>query len=218
MDLFDAVARRRSIGRLVAPAPDDDQLRRILEAAASAPDHGELRPFRFTILRGEGMAAFGRVLEQAYLARCADCGTEPVAAKADKERTKLGRAPLVVVISAVRSASSTVPWEEQVAACAAAAQNALLAATALGFGSMWRTGDPCYDDRVKAALGLRPDDAVVGFLYLGTPVAGARLVKGPRVVELDGLVQEWTPTTELGRISSRAVLEGLRWGNRRCGR
>lgn len=193
MDLFEAVARRRSFGRLTEPAPDDFQLRRILQAAACAPDHGELRPFRFTILRGEGLFGFGEVLERAYLDRCADLGTEPVVAKALKERTKLGRAPLVVVVSAVRSISTAVTWEDQVAACAAAAQNALLAATALGFGSMWRTGEPCYDGRVKTALGLRDDDALVGFLYLGTPPPDARAVKGPKVADLDGLVREWQP-------------------------
>ena len=192
MELFEAVARRRSIGRLSEPAPDDSQVRRILEAAARAPDHGELRPFRFTVLRGEGLIAFGEVLERAYLDRCADRGIEPVAAKAAKERTKLGRAPLVVVVSAVRSTSTTIPWEEQVAACAAAAENALLAATALGFGSMWRTGEACYDVRVKAALGRRQDDAVVGFLYFGTPLPDSR-AQTPRVVDLDELVQEWQP-------------------------
>lgn len=192
MDLFEAIASRRSIARLGEPAPDDEQLRRILAAAACAPDHGELRPFRFTVLRGPGLVAFGNVLEDAYLARCADRGVEPMAAKADKERTKLGRAPLVVVLSAVRSMSATVPWEEQVAACAAAAQNALLAATALGFGSMWRTGEVCYDGRVKTALGLRQEDAMVGFLYFGTPLPDGR-VRRPRVTDLDGLVQEWIP-------------------------
>lgn len=191
MDLFEAVARRRSIGRLVEPAPDDHHLRRILQAAACAPDHGELRPFRFTILRGDGLAAFGRVLERAYRDRCSAAGTEAVPAKADKERTKLGRAPLVVVVSAVRSDNPKIPWVEQLSACAAAAQNALLAATALGFGSMWRTGDPCYDARVKAALGLRPEDAVVGFLYLGTPATASERAKGPRGGVLDGLVREW---------------------------
>jgi nitroreductase len=49
----------------------------------------------------------------------------------------------------------------------------LLAATALGYGSMWRTGPPAYDHRVMRALGLTDDDAIVGFVYLGTPVSGA---------------------------------------------
>lgn len=191
MHVLEAIRSRRSIARLVEPAPDEADLRTILEAAACAPDHGKLRPFRFTVLRGEHADAFGAVLEDAYRARCRDQGTEVVPAKATKERSKLGRAPLVVVVSAMRPAEeSPIPWTEQLAACAAACQNALLAATALGYGSMWRTGEPCYDDRVKAALALSPQDAVVAFLYLGTVPEGLR----PRSAcepDLDDLVREW---------------------------
>lgn len=191
MDALEAIRSRRSTPRLVEPAPDEADLRVILEAAACAPDHGRLRPFRFTILRGDGAAAFGTVLEDAYRARCRDEGIEVVPGRAAKERDKLQRAPLVVVVSAVRSAKeTTIPWTEQLAACAAACQNALVAATALGYGSMWRTGEPCYDDRVKAALALSPRDAVVGFLYLGTVPESARQRAGsePR---LEDLVREW---------------------------
>lgn len=191
MDALEAIRSRRSIARLVEPAPDEADLRAILEAAACAPDHGKLRPFRFTVVRGEHADAFGAVLEEAYRDRCRDQGIEVVPAKATKERSKLGRAPLVVVVSAVRPAEkSTIPWTEQLAACAAACQNALLAATALGYGSMWRTGEPCYDDRVKAALSLAPEDAVVAFLYLGTVPEGVRPRAGCEP-DLDGLVREW---------------------------
>ena len=193
MDALEAIGARRSIGRLAAPAPSDAELARMLEAGARAPDHGELRPWRFTVLRDEAMEAFGTVLEDAYRARCRRAGTEVVEAKAAKERTKLGRAPLVVVVGAVCDPASKIPWIEQFAAAAAAAQNVLVAATALGFGSMWRTGDPCYDDGVKAALGLGADDALVGFLYLGTATAEARAAKPPRRPDLIGLVREWTP-------------------------
>lgn len=192
MDALQAIRSRRSTGRLDQPAPSEGDLRLILEAAACAPDHGELRPFRFTVLQGGGMTSFGQVLERAYRARCEKAGLEVVAAKADKERTKLRRAPLVVVVSAVQARATTIPWIEQLAACAAACQNALLAATALGYGSMWRTGDPCYDPRVKAALDLGDDDAVVGFLYLGTPVEGLRATRDDdKVANLDGLVRHW---------------------------
>lgn len=185
MDVLEAIRARRSIGRLVEPAPSEDDLRTILEAAAAAPDHGELRPFRFVVLRGDGAAAFGRVLEAAYRARC-DVPDESVA---QKERTKLGRAPLVVVVAARHQPSKKVPFVEQISAAAAATQNAMLAATALGYGSMWRTGDPAYDPRVLDALGFGPDDAIVGFLYLGTigPEAG----KPPKAPSLDGLVTEY---------------------------
>ncbi len=191
MDAFDAIFARRSTGRLTDPAPSGEDLTRILEAAAAAPDHGELRPFRFVVLSGEAKDAFGQILADAYVIRCEAVGAAPTPGQLAKERTKLGRAPLVLVVGAVHRHSEVVPWEEQFAAAAAAAQNALLAATALGYGSMWRTGDPAYDPRVKAALGLGEHDAVVGFLYLGTPHEGD--AKPRRRPDLHGLVHWWRP-------------------------
>jgi nitroreductase len=118
------------------------------------------------------MDAFGQVLADAYLARCAASGAEPQAAKAEKERTKLHRAPLVIAVCAVRrdDDGGKYPWIDQLGAAFAAAENACLAATALGYGSMWRTGDASWDPAVLSALGLDAEhDAVVGYLYLGTP-------------------------------------------------
>lgn len=168
MDALDAIHSRRSVGRLAEPAPSPEDLSALIAAAEAAPDHGELKPWHFVVLQGQEKDDFGAVLEQALLARCAANGVEPTEGQREKERTKLGRAPMVLVVGAVRRESDKVPWIEQFAAASAAAQNILIAATAMGYGSMWRTGDPAYDDMVKHALDLGPDDAIVGFLYLGT--------------------------------------------------
>jgi nitroreductase len=183
--------RRRSIGRLTEPAPSDDELHTILRAAAAAPDHGELRPWRFVVLRGENKDAFGTVLAEAYLRRVEAAGGAPAPAKLAKEQTKLGRAPLVIIVCAMHRHDPKIPWEDQVGAANAAAQNVCLAATALGYGSMWRTGDPVFDDHVKAAVGLTEHDAIVGFVYIGTPHEGRE--KAPNEPSLDDLVVEWHP-------------------------
>jgi nitroreductase len=185
--LFD----RRSIGRLHEPAPADDELRAMLRAAAAAPDHGELRPWRFVVLRGANKDAFGEVLADAYLARVAEDGGQPIPAKLEKERTKLGRAPLVVVVAAVHRHHDKITWDDQLGSAYAAAQNLCLAATALGYGSMWRTGKPASDPRVKRALGLGDHDALVGFVYVGTVAPEG--AKPPHDPSLDGLVVEWSP-------------------------
>jgi nitroreductase len=39
----------------------------------------------------------------------------------------------------------------------------------LGFGSIWLTGDNCYDTTVYEALGLDFNERIIGFLYVGTP-------------------------------------------------
>jgi nitroreductase len=192
VDALEAMRARRSIARLVEPAPSDAELATILAAGVAAPDHEELRPWRFLVMRDHAKDAFGQVLLDAYLARCRATGVEPTDGQKTKERTKLGRAPLVVVVGAVRTADTKIPWIEQQLAAGAAAENILLACAALGYGSMWRTGDSAYDDDVKAALGLSPADAIVAFLYIGTPAAGAP--PAPRQADPAPYTTVWTPT------------------------
>lgn len=191
MDALDAIRGRRSISRLAPPAPTDDDLRTILEAAVCAPDHGCLRPWRFVVLAGTAKDGFGPVLAEATVAEYRDRGLEPDPRKVDKDRTKMDRAPLVVAVACAYQPSEKIPPADQFAAVAAAVENACLAATALGYGSMWRTGPNADNVHVKRALGLDDDDAVVGFLYLGTVEADK--ARPPNVPVLDGLVTTWAP-------------------------
>lgn len=165
VDALEALTTRASPPALVAPAPAAAVLERMLQAAVRAPDHGRLRPWRFIMIEGAAREAFGDVLAAALRRR--EPGV-PEAALA-KERAKPSRAPLIVVVAARLREHRGVPTVEQIVAAGAAAQNLLVAAHALGFGGFWRTGAAAYDDEVKRALGLAPSDAIVGFVYLGTP-------------------------------------------------
>ena len=164
MQSIDALLQRRSAKALTAPAPDVGALELILAAAAAAPDHGRLRPWRFIVIEGESLGRFGDLLV-AHLRRQHPTTTEEVL---QRERQKAFRAPMILVVAAICTPGGKIPVIEQVLAAGAAAQNVMLAALALGFNSMWKTGGPAYDDEVKAALGLEAKDAIVGFMYLGT--------------------------------------------------
>ncbi len=153
-----------------------------------------MRPTRFIVLRGEAKDEFGEVLRSAYLARCERSGASVEPATADKERTKLGRAPVVVVVvnlapDPTHPKAAKIPRSEQRDSSAAAAQNMLLAATALGYGSMWRSGEVVRDPLIIDALGLEAGDEPVGFIYLGTIPEGMRLA--PNDPDLTGLVSDW---------------------------
>lgn len=164
MDALEALTTRTSPIALRDPAPDAAALALLLRAAARAPDHGRLKPWRFIVVDGAARNALGEVLATALKRR------EPEAPDAvlDKERGKPLRAPLIIVVAAHLRENKKVPVVEQLIAAGAAAQNILVAAHALGFGGFWRTGAAAYDDAVKTALGLLASDAIVGFLYLGT--------------------------------------------------
>lgn len=168
MDTLDAIFARRSIPRLVDPGPDADELQFLLSAAVAAPDHGEARPWRFVVFAGEDRERFGHVLAEAARQRAADeGGAELDDARAEKERRRFLRAPVVVAVIC-RMQARRVRQDEQRDAVAAAAQNLLLAATARGWGSVWRTGDAATSPVVRQALALADDDAIVAFIYLGT--------------------------------------------------
>jgi nitroreductase len=164
MQALDALLQRRSAKALTAPAPDEGALDLIFASAAAAPDHGRLRPWRFIVIQGEGLERFGNLLAE-YVRRQHPSSSDETL---QRERQKAFRAPMIVVLAAVCTGNGKIPPVEQVLSAGAAAQNIMLAAQALGFGSMWKTGGPAYDEGVKAAFGLEAKDAIVGFMYLGT--------------------------------------------------
>jgi nitroreductase len=165
MDLFDAIDTRSSAGRLTEPGPKPEEFDRLLRAAARAPDHGRLKPWRFIILNGADRESFANAAAAAKRTRLPTMTEEQVAA----ERAKIGRSPTIVVAACVVDRANTkVPEIEQIIAVGAAVENLVLAAHALGYGVMWKTGAAAYDPQVKAVLGLQPDDHIVAILHLGT--------------------------------------------------
>jgi nitroreductase len=169
MQAIDALLNRRSAKTLTGPAPDAAALALMLECAARAPDHGRVRPWRFIVIRGAARERLGELMAGQLRRKHPDASAESL----QRERQKPLRAPLIVAVAAVCNAAVKVPVIEQILAAGAAAQNLMLAATALGFGAMWKTGDAAYDDTVKTALGLEAPDAIVGFLYIGAAAADA---------------------------------------------
>jgi nitroreductase len=184
MEAIEALTSRRSPAQFTEPAPDEAALEAILRAAMRAPDHGKLKPWRFLVLRGDARKRFGDVMAEAMRRR----EPEAPASMVEREREKPLRAPLIVVLAAAIKEGHKIPVIEQLLAAGAAAQNVMLAAHALGFAAAWKTGAPAYDNYVKEALGLASSDAIVGFLYLGTPAA-APIALPPS--ELADFVRAW---------------------------
>jgi nitroreductase len=167
MELFAAVQTRTSAARLAEPGPGLEDLERLLGAAERAPDHGRLKPWRLIVLEGAVREAFTAAAAEAKRARLPAMTAEQLAA----ERDKMNRSPTIVVVGcAVNREQTKVPEIEQVVAVGAAAQNMFLAAHDLGYGVMWKTGAAAYDPRVKATVGLRPDDHIVAIMHLGARV------------------------------------------------
>jgi nitroreductase len=164
MDALDLLLTRESALKLDEPAPSEADLDKMFQSAVRAPDHGRLRPWRFVVIEGDKREALGNLMADTMRMRDPEVSEDMLA----RERAKPLRAPTIVVAAARVQRGHRIPECEQIASAAAAAQNIMLAAHALGYGAMWKTGDPAYDAHVKTALGLNADDEIMGFLYLGT--------------------------------------------------
>lgn len=185
MDATELLLTRASNGKLTEPGPDEETLRMALQAATRAPDHAALQPVRFCIVRGAARARLGEVLAEALQRRAPNGPVEAV----EKARRNPLRAPLMIIVAARLQAHPKVPEIEQILSAGASAHAILLALHARGFAGIWRTGDAAYDPTVKVALGLAASDAIVGFIYCGTPNAPTPAIKRPMP---ETLTTEWT--------------------------
>lgn len=174
MEALEAIFTRQSIGKVRPDPVPRDVVEQLLAAAVQAPNHHKVRPWRFVVLTGQARERLGEVMAEALARRKPDA----VPGALDAERAKPLRAPVLIAVGVDRPEAPKVLEIENVCAAAAATQNLLLAAHALGLAAHWRTGDAAYDPAVKAHLGLASDQHLIGFLYIGypfvTPTATAR--------------------------------------------
>ena len=180
MDLIEGIESRTSALKLSEPAPTRAHIEQIIKAGTRAPDHGRLRPWRFVVIEGDARKKLGEAMANILRVKMPDASQ----AQLDAEAGKVMRAPTIIVAGA-KISKAKIPEIEQVSAVAAALQNMFLAAHALGYGAMWKTGGVAYDKNVKEMLGLAAEDHIVGLLYLGTTAQAGPLVAAP----LDGVVR-----------------------------
>ena len=176
---------RASTSRLIPPVPNRDELDQALRAALRAPDHGALRPWRFLVIEGAGLARLAD-LGAACLHRREPAATEEDLARA---REKLTRAPMVVALGAhIDPAHRKIPEVEQILSVGAAAMNLLNALHALGYAGKWVTGPNAYDPHFAEGLGFPPPERCYGMLMIGSP----EREEAPATHDLDRFVRRWT--------------------------
>lgn len=174
---FDAlVQQRQHVGpkHLGAPAPDEAALRAMFAAAAAAPDHGRLRPWRFLVLGPQARERLGQAFAEALRER------DPAALDSQlvEAREKAFRGPvLVLAVADLRTEEPDVPAVERWVSLGAAIQNFLLAAAARGYASGLSSGRAMDSRALRDAFGLAEGEHALCFVSLGT----ALRLKPPRV-------------------------------------
>lgn len=185
MTSLDLLLSRFSTDALVEPAPAGAVLESILSTAMRAPDHGKLRPWRYAIVQGDAR----RALAERVVASMKRLDPEVPQAKVEKRLSRFSTMPMTIVLGMHLRPEHKIPLLEQELAVGAAAMNVLNALHATGFGGVWVSGDVAYDPELAAELGFPAPHRLAGFLFVGTPQAGAT---GPKRRPVDDYVAQWT--------------------------
>jgi nitroreductase len=151
VDVETAIRTRRTHKQYGAEPVDETVVRELVELARWAPNHKLTNPWRFRLLGLETRARIDELVPE-------------------QEVAKLRRAPTLVLVTAVRS-DDPVLADEDIQATAAAAYALLLAATARGLASYWRTPACFREPRVRALLGLAENEVLVSLVHLGPPAS-----------------------------------------------
>jgi nitroreductase len=178
MNAIELLLQRQSTPVLTEPAPSESDITTLLAAGMRVPDHGGLKPWHFHIVTGQGLqrlsdlyveATTNDMVNKAGLIEGTGIDEHASIEKMAKVAKMPFRAPMIIVISTKYVEHNKVPQQEQLVAAGCCAHAMQMAAFALGYGAMWRTGDLAYNDTVKQGLGLEEGNDIAGFLYIGTP-------------------------------------------------
>lgn len=143
MDVFEAIKSRRSIRAFTVDKVSDEKVKRLIDAARWAPSAGNIQPWYFVVVR--------------------DPVTKRRISAAALDQTFIGEAPIVMVVCADKDRSGRRYGSRGVNLyclqdTAAAIQNMLLAAYALGLGACW-TGafrEEAVEKILKTPKAVRP--------------------------------------------------------------
>ncbi|WP_246226029.1 nitroreductase family protein [Pelistega suis] len=187
LEAVELLINRNSMKMVVAPAPSDEELALALQAAVAAPDHGNLTPWRFKLIRGENIQKFADLGITIRQRSDNPFPEEKVAAS----RQWLSEVPLIIAVACHIDYSNTkIPESERMLSAGCAVMNMMNALNALGYGTFWSTGIATYDDEFQAALGFDSlDYRFMGFLAVGTPKVAIPKKERKSYTEF---VEEWT--------------------------
>ena len=179
MDLFDAMATQRAVRRFKPDPVPPEAISRVLDAATRAPSGGNSQPWSFVVLLDPAVRRqVGALYKDAWDAGGIDRFTsDPDTAKARVYRSakylaeRMGEAP-VLILACIKSGGRG-PSFTTGASIYPAVQNLMLAARALGLGTVITTIHRGREEEIKELLGIPEDVTTAALIPMGYPAEGA---------------------------------------------
>ena len=181
MSLFDAVYAQRAIRRFKPDPVPQEAVERILEAAVRAPSGGNRQPWSFVVIRDPALKRrIGEWYLDGWNATYASDPSHPrnaVYRSAEALAHHLADTPVLILACTSGGAGGSITAGSSIYP---AVQNLMLAATALGIGSVITTFHRRHEQEVKELLGIPADMQTAALIPLGYPAAGERFGGGGR--------------------------------------
>jgi nitroreductase len=186
MNVFEALAARRSIKRFTDRPLQRAEIERLLEAAVLAPNHRMTQPWRFHVLGPEARRAYGEALGARKARKVEDPEAgELVRRKVADEHAAL---PSMIAVS-MRLDENPETREEDYAATFMAIENLSLAAVAVGLGAHIKTGAVMDDPSARAAAEIPEGERLVAIVNVGEPAE----VAAPKPRTAAAELTRWLP-------------------------
>jgi nitroreductase len=139
----------------------------MFRCAASAPDHGVVRPWRFVLVPEDKRALLADVFAQALIERDAAATEEQIG----QAREKAFRAPfLALAIARLGPCEPDIEPLERMVSVGAAIQNFLLCAHSMGFGCSLTSGQAMRSNALRQLFQLAEGEQAVCCINVGTVV------------------------------------------------
>lgn len=152
---------------LIEPGPDAAQVHQLFAAAASAPDHGQILPWRLVCVEAPARRRLADLFELALLEREPAAGAQQI----QRARDKATHAPFLAlaVLREGGDAHGSIPATERAVSLGCALQNMLLMAHAQGFGAGLVSGQAMHSPALRQGFELSAGERAVCFIAVGTP-------------------------------------------------
>ena len=165
MDAIENILNRVSARQLSSPHPTKDEMLTVYKAALRAPDHAWLRTSSFIEVKDEGLKKLSTIFHN-YGKSLPDISDEIL----EKYKNAPYRAPMIIILVNSFKEHPKVPSIEQKLSTATAAQNIMLALNAMEYSCIWRTGKFAFNKAIQNGLGLKDNQEILGYLYIGTEI------------------------------------------------
>jgi nitroreductase len=166
-NIRETITARRSIksATLNGKKIPDQQITQLLSLANWAPTHGYTEPWRFVVYSGDAVQQFCHQHAEMYKDNTPPEKFNP--AKYQKQQHNGDQTSHIIAVYMQRGNNPNITALEEICATAAAVQNILLGAEALGISILWSTGGVVLQPAMKEYLGLDEEDLMIGLLYMG---------------------------------------------------